>query len=143
MFSGSLGKTDLALNESKTCVRNFYATDNGLKADKPLQYLGFTFDGQQILIRSAAFARYSNRMNRAVRLAKKTQASANRQRAAKGLPDQPLYKQKLYSKYTYLGKRNFITYGLRAAEIMESDAIRKQLRPWWGRLREEIQQRNY
>lgn len=77
-------------------------------------------------------------MSRAVRLAKKTQASANRQRAAKGLPDQPLYKQKLYSKYTYLGKRNFITYGLRAAEIMESDAIRGQLRPWWGRLREEM-----
>lgn len=60
-----LGKTNLALNESKTCVRNFYATDNGLKADKPLQYLGFTFDGEQTLIRSAAFARYSKRMNRA------------------------------------------------------------------------------
>ena len=133
-----LDVTKLKLNASKTCIRTFSNTNEGQKADKPLQYLGFTFDGQQILIRSAAFARYSNRMNRAVRLAKKTQASANRQRAAKGLPDQPLYKQKLYSKYTCLGKRNFITYGLRAAEIMESDAIRRQLRPWWGRLQEKM-----
>ena len=125
-------------NDGKTCIRKFNVGNEGLKADKPLQYLDFTFDGQQILIRSAAFARYSNRINRAVRLAKKTQDSANKQRRIKGLPEQVLYKQKLYSSYSYLGKRNFITYGLRAAKIMESDTIRKQLRPWWGRLQEKM-----
>lgn len=29
------------------------------------------------------------------------------------------------------------------AKVMESDAMCRQLGPWWGRLREEIQQRNY
>lgn len=73
-----------------------------------------------------------------MRLAKKTEISVNKQRVKKGMSKQPLYKQKFYSKHSYLVKRNYITYGQRAAEILGSDAIRKQMWPWYGRLQEEI-----
>ena len=61
----------LSINPSKTERRTFIQhADGGQEADKPLQYLGFTFDGQRILIRSAAFACYSQRMKKGVRLAR-------------------------------------------------------------------------
>ena len=38
---------------------------------KPLQYLGFTFDGRRALIRSGTLARYYRRMRNGVRVAKR------------------------------------------------------------------------
>lgn len=48
-------------------------------------------------------------------------------------------RNKLYSRYTHLGAKNFITYGLRAAKKMDnSKTIRRQLKPLWQRFHEEI-----
>lgn len=134
----ALSQLKLTLNSSKTDVVVFRRSQDGLRSRRPLQYLGFTFDGQRTLIRSAAFARFSNRMKRGVRLAKATNKRWNRIRSRQGAPRKDLYRRKLYMKYSYLGNRNFISYGYRAARIMESEAIRKQLKPLWGRLLAEI-----
>lgn len=129
----------IEINPNKTEIRTFKRENGQLLADKPLQYLGFLFDGQQVTIRSAALARYSERMKRGVRLAKLTKRKRNRLKAATGRKPRKLYKHKLYEKYSHLGERNFVRYGLRAAEIMDSDAIRRQLKPLWNRLKEEIE----
>ncbi|MFO7821002.1 MAG: antiviral reverse transcriptase Drt2 [Lentisphaeria bacterium] len=135
----SISNLKLRLNTEKT-VRITFTRDSGvLRSKKPLQYLGFTFDGQQILIRSAAFSRYSNHMKRGVRLAKATSRRWNKVRAKRGADEKKLYRRKLYKRYSYLGRRNFITYGYRAARIMDSPAIRGQLRPLWRRLLDEIE----
>ena len=102
------------------------------------KYLGFIFDGQKILLRSAALARFSARMKKAVRVGKASMRKLNLVRAKRGEAPQKMYRKKLYEKFSYIGKRNFISYGLRAAEIMDSDAIRKQLKPFWPRLLKEI-----
>lgn len=128
----------IEINPQKTDKRVFRLKGGHLHADKPLQYLGFLFDGQQVTIRSAALARYSERMKRAVRRAKLTKIKRNRLKIASGRVPKPLFKRKLYEKYSHLGKRNFIRYGLRAAETMGSAAIKRQLKPLWGRLQEEI-----
>lgn len=130
----------LSINPSKTERRTFIQHSHGVQeADKPLQYLGFTFDGQRILIRSAAFARYSQRMKKGVRLAKATMRSRNRKKRVRGATVKALYKRKLYERYAHFGHQNFLRYGYRAAEIMQSNAIRGQLKPLWRRLNEEIQ----
>jgi hypothetical protein len=49
-----------------------------------------------------------------------------------------MFLKKLYKQYSYLGRRNFISYGYRAARIMDSPSINKQLKPHWNRLRERI-----
>lgn len=135
-----ISKLKLDINPDKTEIRLFRPTRaGGLVSEKPLQYLGFTFDGQQILIRSAALARYSERMRRGVRLAKATKKKRDRLKARAGIESQPLFKQKLYAKYSHLGNRNFIRYGLRAADKMNSKAIRRQLKPLWSRLQKEIE----
>lgn len=128
----------VTINPDKTELRDFKLIGNHLKSDKMLQYLGFMFDGENIYIRSSSLARYSEKMKRGVSLAKKTMQKRNSIRAYKGIPEEPLYMKKLYSRYTHLGGRNFITYGFRAAEKMNSKSIKKQLKPLWKRFNEEI-----
>ncbi|MEZ9256681.1 antiviral reverse transcriptase Drt2 [Vibrio splendidus] len=128
----------LSVNPKKTEIRIFRKDGEKLKADKHLQYLGFMFNGEDIFIRSSSLARYSERMRRGVRLAKKTMIKYNNIRHHTGQPERPLFKRKLYSRYTHLGKRNFITYGIRAANKMESHSIRRQLKPLFKRFNDEI-----
>lgn len=129
----------LELNTNKTEVRDFWMINNIQTCSHSLQYLGFTFDGQRKLIRSAALARFSNRMKRGVKLAKATCKKTNKIRNRKNIEEKNLYKRKLYERYSHLGKRNFVTYGHRAANEMKSDAIRRQLKPLWNRLQKEME----
>jgi RNA-directed DNA polymerase len=131
-------KLELKINVNKTEIRDFTYKNGKQTSNKPLQYLGFTFDGERKLIRSAALARFSNRMKRGVKLAKSTQRKRNQIKASKGCEGKALYKRKLYEQYSHLGNRNFVTYGYRAADIMHSEGIRKQLKPLWERLQNEI-----
>ncbi|PSU86219.1 hypothetical protein CTM93_00170 [Photobacterium phosphoreum] len=133
------------INKEKTEIRNFKIKNEQLCSfdelgkQKPLQYLGFLFDGHSVFLRSTALARYSEKMKGGVKLAKKTMAKENRIRQEKGEPEQDqLYKRKLHSLYSYRGKRNFLSYGYRAAKIMNSKSIKKQLKPLWQRFQDEI-----
>lgn len=138
-LSGLISELGLTINESKTECRTFRARGDGIsKADKPLQYLGFTFDGDTVLLRSASLARYSQRMRKGVRLAKSTTRRWNAIRSRQGRSARPIYRRKLYQKYSHLGKNNFLRYGYNAADKMDSSAIRGQLKPLWQRLKDEI-----
>lgn len=136
---GRIRDLKLEVNPDKIDVCHFNLDEHGrIHGSKSLQYLGFLFDGQRIFIRSAAFAKFSNRMKRGVSLAKLTMFSENKARAEKGLPSKDLYLRKIYARYSHLGSRNFLRYGYRAAVIMNAPNIRKQLRPLWGRLKTMI-----
>lgn len=128
----------LNINDEKTEIIRFYTENSIQKCNKPLQYLGFTFDGQRKLIRSAALSRFSNRMKSSVALAKKTRKKVENINDKRGLPTKDLFKRNLYERYSYIGRRNFISYGYRASKIMDSEAIRRQLKPLWSRLQKEI-----
>ncbi|WP_312926694.1 antiviral reverse transcriptase Drt2 [Pseudescherichia sp.] len=128
------------LNTDKTEIRDFTFASKKITCDKPLQYLGFLFDGDNIFLRSSSLSRYSDRMKKGVSLAKATMRAGNKIRVKKGLKTKELYKEKIYARYAHVGKRNFLTYGYRAARIMNSKSIRKQLKPLWERLQKEIQE---
>lgn len=136
----SISHLNVKINPEKTEKREFKFEENGkLKSDVPIQYLGFIFDGQKILIRSSSIARYYQKMKKGVLLAKKTKIKRNRLREKKGNPTKLLYKKKLYENYSHLGKSNFITYGLRAKKRMEdSPSIKKQIGRLWKNLAKEI-----
>ncbi|MRT57026.1 hypothetical protein GJV11_12960 [Enterobacteriaceae bacterium RIT693] len=133
-----LFKLKVSLNVKKTEIREFVVTPSKIKCDKPLQYLGFLFDGNNIFLRSSSLSRYSDRMKRGVHLAKATMKSKNKIRKNKGLPSKGLFKEKIYARYAHVGRRNFLTYGYRASRIMHSNSIKKQLKPLWKRLQREI-----
>src|SRR3990167_3007062 len=133
-----IGKLKLEIQKEKNEIRIFNTLNGKLFSEKPLQYLGFTFDGRSTLIRSASLARYYEHANRGVRLAAATMEKYNTLRIMRGEPPKPLHLKKLYKKYSYLGRRNFLSYGYRAAKIMSSSSIKKQLRQHWKRLQEKI-----
>lgn len=134
-----IAKVKLDINPKKTEIRDFSHSSGLLRSNKPLQYLGFVFDGQHKLIRSAALAKFSGKMKSGVRLAKKSQGKANLKELSEGREQTSLFKRKLYERYSHLSKRNFVTYGYRAARVMQSKSIRKQLKPLWGRLQKEME----
>ncbi|MFM2086672.1 MAG: hypothetical protein RLZZ237_1541 [Pseudomonadota bacterium] len=132
-------KLQLDINPKKTDRVDFYFDEHGeFTSSKPLQYLGFMYDGKKIILRSASLAKYFDKMKRGVRTAKATMLKRNISRQNRGMAEKDLFRKSLYKRYTYLGRRNFISYGFNAARKMNSPAIRKQLRGLWGRLHDEI-----
>lgn len=138
MVEALIDRFGLTINDDKTETIDFQIRSGILTADRPLQYLGFNFDGTRKLIRSAAFAKFSDKMRRGVSLARQTAKKHNKSRCT---PEE-IWRKQLYERYSHLGQRNFVRYGLRAAEIMESRAMYRQLRPLWRRLVSRIETAN-
>lgn len=118
----------LSMSTDKTDTADFR---NGLLVSpKPIQYLGFTFDGFEIRIRPSSLDAYRKKMRQGIH-AKMVAAKA------KGVPSFEVFKRESLSRYTHLGKRrNFLRYAYKAAQIMESPAITKQVKPhmtWFER----------
>jgi len=129
----------LDLQHAKTEVRHFtYDPSGKLRADKPVHYLGFSFDGQREHIRSSSITRYYKKMRKKIWVTKKAMDRCNGLRAGRGEAPRELFLRSIYRGYSCVGRRNFITYGFRAAKIMNSQSIRKQLRPHWKKLKKHI-----
>lgn len=135
-------KIKLEINEQKTEIVHFTKTNNKLSSNRALQYLGLVLENNSIRLRSSCFNRYLNKMKRSVHLAQKTRKKYNTIRKRKGLPTRTIYKKKLYSKYSHFGGNNFISYGKRAAKILNSNTIRRQLAPLYCRLHKRISATN-
>ena len=124
----ALDGVDLNLSEGKTQTSSFRLDDDGQqRADHPLQYLGFTFDGERILIRDSTLSRYHQRLRAAVRSLRRAVRKARKTDC-----ESPMRKRKIYEQMTHLGRRNFPSYARRSAEVLSEDAIRKQIRGHWS-----------
>ncbi len=106
----SVDKTDTA------CFRGGLLT-----TETPIQYLGFTFDGERTLIRASSIDAYRSKMRRGIH-AKLIAAKA------KDVASSNVFKRECLSRYTHLGKRrNFLRYAYKAADVMGSPEIRQQV----------------
>jgi hypothetical protein len=98
----------------------------GRRAQPALQYLGFTFDGMQILLRSSTLARQWRRLAAAVHWAKRQHRKAV---AGKIEGRATIHRKALLTRFSHLGAGNFHTgYAALSAKIMGTRAIRRQLR---------------
>lgn len=162
-ISGEFAK--LTIEPKKTKLYHFEMVDGLFKGfavnektkqlnnNKPLEYLGFSFDGQRVLIKSAGFSKFHRSMKGAFhRAASFAKNSKN--------PDESLFKSRLYKRFTFKGAKrkliyrpskndpkvykpskeynwgNYLTYVYKADEAMktinENSAIKKQSRKVWG-----------
>lgn len=115
------------LNTKKTEIRDFIYKDSTLVANMPLQYLGFIFDGSNILLRSSSLARYSERMKRGVRLAKATMDSKNRIRENKG-EALKLYLRKNYMPDIHILEEGIFDLWLSRREDHEFESYKKTVK---------------
>lgn len=99
---------------------------------KPLQYLGFEFNGQNIFIRSSSLSRYFRKMkSRIIKTVMMAYSSSGK--------DSKIWKKQIFDRYTHLGKRNFLRYAYNASQAeylnsnkeikvgLNSPSIKKQL----------------
>ena len=143
----------LKIQSKKTTLHIFERENATLKTKDPLQYLGFNFDGERILLRVAGLSRYHARVRGGVKLAMRTKTksdyiSAKSRRVPVGIVEgNPIRRKKLINQYSYLGKRNYISYAMRASKLFENnnvgkERIRKQVRSHWGKLNEHVENAN-
>lgn len=118
----------LAMSVDKTDTADFRG--GLLISPTPIQYLGFTFDGVQTLIRTSSLDAFRLKMQRGIR-AKLVAAKR------KNIPYDAVFMREPLSRYTHKGKRrNFLRYAYKAADIMDSPEIRQQVKPhvtWFNR----------
>lgn len=127
LVCSALKEANLNLSEDKTKCSYFRIDKEGrLYTDDPLQYLGFTFDGQRTLLRSSTLSGYHQRLRTAVKAVKRAV-----RKARKNDGDVRMRKRKIYERMSHLGRRNFPSYAKRAAKVLNEQAIRRQIRGHW------------
>jgi hypothetical protein len=136
--ASELQKLKLRVQAEKASCHHFQLSGGRLITGKPLKYLGFTFDGERVLLRNAAVTKYYSKMRAGIALAAQTMNRKNRVRAAHGEASTPLKRRKLHILYTYLGRHNFPAYVYRAAKIFNEPAIKRQIRRHPGKFACEI-----
>ncbi len=105
--------------------RVVFLGDGSRVSGKPLQYLGFLFDGVQRQVRSGTIARFHHRMAIGVRRAKWSLAQA---KAGALGGRNVLHRRELNAKYTHLGSDSFVRgYGKRARQNVGENVIGQQL----------------
>lgn len=125
MLRAAIERRKLRLNEEKF-EKVVFDADGSAQRPRPggnqsVQYLGFTFDGRVVRVRSVTLARHHQRMRRAVRHAVFAARAAGNGSAP--------FRRDLFARFTHIGsKRTAVRYMLRAAGIMGEDAIRRQIR---------------
>ncbi len=121
----------LALKRSEKKTDEMYRDE--LASHKQLQYLGFIFNGDEVMVRSSSIHRYHRKLKKGIQAAEHRRC---RETLASG-QEAPLRQQALYNMYSELpvrGKRikarrsrqNFTDYMKRSAKLMDSERIRRQ-----------------
>jgi RNA-directed DNA polymerase len=130
----------------KAASTNTTSANEG-KFYKPLQYLGFEYNGKNVTIRSSSLSRFFRKLNyrlgRTVIMAHSPKAKSDQ-----------IFMRQIYERYTHIGFRNFLTYAYKAAKNYYEDSngikkeglnsvnIKKQLRNHFSLLRHELQKKN-
>ncbi len=144
-------KVELEIEERKTNLFEIhlvfgkalcYHETKGLK--QPLEYLGFSFDGERILLKNASLSKYYFKMNIDKRRHKHWLMKINNNTNGK------LFTNQIIRRFTFAGAKrhhifyrtsagkflkqqekthgNYLTYALKAADIMGEQRIKHQLR---------------
>ncbi|WP_289846639.1 antiviral reverse transcriptase Drt2 [Acinetobacter indicus] len=106
---------------------------------QPLQYLGFIYDGKKILLRDIGLTQYHHKTSKAIRMSNKKFIKINEARISRGEDSLQPHKKHIYRRFSYMGKRNYVSYALRAAKIMNEPHINKQIKSHWQRLQRKLQ----
>lgn len=139
----------MSFNDGKALAADFGRDETGeLRSNRAFQYLGFTFDGQRVLIRPETLAKFAQRMKRGVESARRAARSSGKRG---GSPR--IRRQELYARFGHVGpthamrrrkatsrlKTNFYSYAMKSGSVIDSAAISRQLRRHWPRLQAAIE----
>lgn len=140
------------INGKLVCGQEFGTSVNW---NKNFIYLGFEFDGESVLLKSASLSGYYRKMKRTIRRAK--HFANNRNSKTKGI----IFKRRIFKKFSYKGAKrtrkflwsesekkfvktdsynwgNFLSYAYKASKIMINNKIKNQTNRHWNILNKLI-----
>ncbi len=127
-----LEKLKLHINKTKTQrivfkdgVVSFNTGNVSFNNPHKLQYLGLLYDGKQVFLRDTGLSKYNRKMRKAIRM---RSAHFRRLKADNNLNGSTIYKRTLHSRFTYIGKRNYISYVFRVSEVHNSKNVKRQVK---------------
>lgn len=121
----------LKINDKKTQHIEF---ENGLvkKNGHPsfnyphkLQYLGVLYDGNEVFLRETGLSKFHYKLRKAIRM---RTAHYRRLKETNRHNNDDMYMRTLYTRFTYIGKRNYVSYVFRVAKEFESKNIKRQIK---------------
>lgn len=121
----------LEINNKKTQYIEF---ENGLvkKNGAPsfnyphkLQYLGILYDGNNVFLRETGLSKFHYKLRKAIRM---RTAHYHRLKEKNRHNNHNMYMRALYTRFTYIGKRNYVSYVFRVAKEFESKNIKNQVK---------------
>lgn len=128
---GEIGSLKLKINDKKTQNIIF---KNGLiqKNNNPnfnyphlLQYLGILYDGEKVFLRETGLSKFHYKLRKAIRM----RTTHYRNIKEKGNHNNHnMYMRNLYTRFTYIGSRNYVSYTLRVAKEFDSKNIKRQIK---------------
>jgi len=137
------------LSREKKILRLGQEFSHSVNYNKKLTYLGFEFDGQKVLLKSASLSNFYRKMKRGTRRSKHYASKMYKGKA------QELFKNRLYKRYSHWGAKrkriyipsqsdpgkfistdrynwgNFLSYAYKANKIFKDGMIRKQMKRHW------------
>jgi hypothetical protein len=154
-------EVDLEIHPDKTKVYHFAKEDGKLvgyeidevseeRKNKNLEFLGFEFDGQRVLIKTSGYSKFNRSMKRAFKRSVSLAIHADS-------TDDKIHKSKLYKKFTHKGAKrrlirngktknyrydwgNYLSYVEKANSTFRdfngTDVIKRQSRKSWSRFNE-------
>lgn len=127
-----IAKLKLSINKNKTQrvafkngVTDFDIKNISYNNPSKLQYLGLLYDGQQVFLRDTGISRYNHKLRKAIRM---RSAHYRKLKDKNSLNGAKIYRRTLHSRFTYIGKRNYISYVLRVSDIHNSKNIKRQVK---------------
>ncbi|EDP97842.1 reverse transcriptase domain-containing protein [Kordia algicida OT-1] len=126
--------TRLDIHPSKTTVYRFKKVSSVFKGfeideaskipnyNKCLEYLGFSYDGQRVLIKDSGFSKFYRSMKRSF---KKSTSLAIYSKN----PDKSLFKQRLYKRFTHRGAKRKLIYHPSKLDPTKYEKTKKY---YWG-----------
>lgn len=165
LISKEITKYKLEIQPSKTKIFQFKRENKklicgqefpeGINWNKNLIYLGFEFDGQNVLLKSASLSGFYRKMKRYVRRAKRYSKYKNVKNSGE------IFKPRIFKKFSYKGAKrirkyiwnkneskfeltesynwgNFLSYTKKASKYMVNNKINQQTKRHWNILNELI-----
>lgn len=131
LIKSEIQKLKLPINSAKTQEIEF---QNGLSIFNPLninysnpcklQYLGLLFDGRDVYLRETGLSKYNRKLRKAIRM---RTAHYKRLKISKRHGNS-IYMRTLHTRFTYIGKRNYISYAFRVADVHKSSNVKRQVK---------------
>ena len=119
---------DLKLSDGKTQMSDVWRSSGRHECSRAIQYLGFNYDGASVSLRPGSISNFLREAKSAARGVRINYANESLRRRKAGLAPTKPYLKRFRERFTPTGKRNFISYGNSAARILESSAIKRQIK---------------